>query len=86
MTTVRWRPAAGGEIVALIKPHYEAPRDWLRGGLLPPERHAEVLDAVLAALAPLARVLHPVEPSPIAGAKGGNREFLLHLGPGGPDA
>ncbi len=71
--------APGGEIISLVKPHYEAPREWLRRGVLPPERHREVLESVTAALEPAARLLAPPELSPVLGGKGGNREYLVHL-------
>lgn len=71
--------APGGEIVTLLKPHYEAPRDWLEGGRLPGARHPEVLARVLEEMAALpVAVSNPVA-SPILGGKGGNREYLLRL-------
>ncbi len=71
----------GGDIVSLLKPHYEAPRPWLQRGVLPIERLQAVVDDVLAelsALAPACAVVATVE-SPLSGGKGGNREVLLHL-------
>ena len=71
--------APGGEIVTLLKLHYEAPREWLEGGRLPEARHPEVLERLLAEVSALP--LAPSEPilSPILGGKGGNREYLLRL-------
>lgn len=73
----------GGEIVTLLKPHYEAPRDWLEKGRLPEARHPEVLARVLDALADLD--VDAGEPllSPVRGGKGGNREYLLRVVPRG---
>ena len=69
--------APGGRVITLVKPHYEAPRDWLEGGVLPEARHPEVLAAVAAELeVPGCRIEGP-EASPIRGGKGGNLEHLL---------
>jgi 23S rRNA (cytidine1920-2'-O)/16S rRNA (cytidine1409-2'-O)-methyltransferase len=72
--------ASGADIVALVKPQFEAGRgDVGRGGLV---KDPAVHDAVLAritgtaASCGLARVA--MTPSPITGATG-NREFLMHL-------
>lgn len=69
-----------GTVVSLIKPHYEAPPELLRRGLLP----AEYLDQVMA------RVKKDIEStgfsivkwmdSPIRGSAG-NREYLVQLRP-----
>jgi 23S rRNA (cytidine1920-2'-O)/16S rRNA (cytidine1409-2'-O)-methyltransferase len=74
--------APGADVIALVKPQFEAGREEVgRGGLVKdPAVHAAVLARVEAAAAeaglrPLASV-----PSPITGATG-NREFLLHLKP-----
>ncbi len=73
--------APGGDIVSLLKPHYEASPALLRRGVLPPDRVdavvAEVIDR-LAALRPSCAVVATVR-SPLAGGKGGNVEVLLHL-------
>jgi 23S rRNA (cytidine1920-2'-O)/16S rRNA (cytidine1409-2'-O)-methyltransferase len=72
--------AAGGRIVILIKPQYEAGRDEVgKGGIIrDPAIHARVIEDVggFAAAVGLERVA--VEPSPIEGAEG-NREFLMLL-------
>jgi 23S rRNA (cytidine1920-2'-O)/16S rRNA (cytidine1409-2'-O)-methyltransferase len=73
----------GGEIVTLLKPHYEAPRDWLERGRLPEARHPEVLAAVLAELRALDVDVGEPLLSPVRGGKGGNREYLLRLAPRG---
>lgn len=72
-----------GEVISLLKPHYEAPREWLRRGVLPPGQVAEVVAVVLerlAALDPPCIVVATAD-SPLPGGKGGNREVLLHLRP-----
>lgn len=73
--------APGGDIVSLLKPHYEAPPSLLRRGVLPADRVDAVVAAVidrLAALRPPCAVVATVR-SPLAGGKGGNVEVLLHL-------
>jgi 23S rRNA (cytidine1920-2'-O)/16S rRNA (cytidine1409-2'-O)-methyltransferase len=72
--------AAPADVVALVKPQFEAGRDEVgRGGLVTdPAIHARVIAAVgdEAATVGLTRVA--VIESPITGAEG-NREFLMHL-------
>jgi 23S rRNA (cytidine1920-2'-O)/16S rRNA (cytidine1409-2'-O)-methyltransferase len=74
--------APGGDVVALVKPQFEAGRDDVgRGGLVKdPAVHERVVAEISAAAATvgLSRV-HLIE-SPITGAEG-NREYLLHLRP-----
>jgi len=72
--------APGADVVALVKPQFEAGRREVgKGGLV---RNPAVHEAVLArvtdsaASCGLARIA--MTPSPITGAAG-NREFLLHL-------
>ncbi len=65
----------GGRIVTLIKPHYEAKRDQIRGGVLPPEDVPGVLEAVSAGLASTHIVLERTIASPIPGHRG-NLEYL----------
>lgn len=69
----------GGDIVALVKPQFEAGRSQVHGGVVrDPAIHRSTIEAVvetaeLAGLVPL----HVIA-SPILGPEG-NREFLLHL-------
>jgi 23S rRNA (cytidine1920-2'-O)/16S rRNA (cytidine1409-2'-O)-methyltransferase len=71
--------AAGGDLIPLVKPQFEAGRGETKGGVVRnPAIHERVLreveDAARAAgLEPVASI-----PSPILGPEG-NREFLLHL-------
>jgi 23S rRNA (cytidine1920-2'-O)/16S rRNA (cytidine1409-2'-O)-methyltransferase len=72
--------APQGDVVALIKPQFEAGREDVgKGGIV---RDAGVHQRVVNDVVDEARRLHFVvaglTPSPIAGAEG-NREFLLHL-------
>jgi 23S rRNA (cytidine1920-2'-O)/16S rRNA (cytidine1409-2'-O)-methyltransferase len=69
----------GADVVALVKPQFEAGRAEVRKGLVrSPEIHARVLDEVAACAAGVG--LKPVAStrSPITGQRG-NVEFLLHL-------
>jgi 23S rRNA (cytidine1920-2'-O)/16S rRNA (cytidine1409-2'-O)-methyltransferase len=72
--------AAGAEIVALVKPQFEAGRkDVGKGGLVhDPEIHARVVAEVTAAAAEVGLKRIALADSPITGAQG-NREFLMHL-------
>ena len=76
--------ASHSEIVALVKPQFEAGRaDVGKGGLVvDPGVHARVIDEVTAAAAEVGLKRHALVDSPITGAEG-NKEFLLHLGLGG---
>ena len=68
-----------GQIVALIKPHYEAEQKLLRKGKLLESFIPEVLKKVKMKMKELGvEVLGEIE-SPILGGKGKNKEFLFHL-------
>jgi 23S rRNA (cytidine1920-2'-O)/16S rRNA (cytidine1409-2'-O)-methyltransferase len=71
----------GGDVIALVKPQFEAGRGEVRKGII---RDTDVQARVLAEVSAAAREvgLNPVTstPSPITGAKG-NVEFLLLLRP-----
>ncbi len=70
----------GAEIVALVKPQFEAGRkDVGRGGLVKSEAvHARVVARVEAAAAEVGLQRVALVESPITGTHG-NREFLMHL-------
>jgi 23S rRNA (cytidine1920-2'-O)/16S rRNA (cytidine1409-2'-O)-methyltransferase len=72
-----------GEIVALVKPQFEAGRaDVGKGGVVrDPAVHQRVLREVIAAADALGLGVHGVTASPLLGPAG-NREFLIHLRPG----
>jgi 23S rRNA (cytidine1920-2'-O)/16S rRNA (cytidine1409-2'-O)-methyltransferase len=70
---------AGGDLIPLVKPQFEAGRAEVRGGVVRDAAvHRRVLGDVVAAA--LAAGLDPVDAiaSPILGPEG-NREFLLHI-------
>jgi 23S rRNA (cytidine1920-2'-O)/16S rRNA (cytidine1409-2'-O)-methyltransferase len=73
---------AGADIVALVKPQFEAGRDEVgKGGLVKdPAVHAAVLARVTDAAVDCGLRAVATTPSPITGATG-NQEFLLHLKP-----
>ena len=69
-----------GDLVALVKPQFEAGRAEVgRGGLVKdPAVHSRVVADVAAAAAEVGLTRAAMTPSPITGAEG-NREFFLHL-------
>ena len=71
--------AAGGTVVTLIKPHYEADRKMLRGGVLPDDAVASVVDKVLAEVPRMGYSVLSTTPSPIRGSDKGNIEVLALL-------
>jgi 23S rRNA (cytidine1920-2'-O)/16S rRNA (cytidine1409-2'-O)-methyltransferase len=72
--------APSADIVALVKPQFEAGREEVgRGGLVKdPAVHAAVLARVTDSAASCGLTRLGMTPSPITGATG-NREFLMHL-------
>jgi 23S rRNA (cytidine1920-2'-O)/16S rRNA (cytidine1409-2'-O)-methyltransferase len=72
--------APGGDVVALVKPQFEAGRaDVGRAGLvLDPAIHARVVEEITAAGGAVGLSRVGLVASPITGAEG-NREFLMHL-------
>ena len=71
----------GADVVALVKPQFEAGRGEVRKGVIRDEAiHARVLDDVAAAGAEVGLARVGSTPSPITGQKG-NVELLLHLRP-----
>ncbi len=77
--------APGAEAVVLVKPQFEVGRGQVgRGGVVrDPALHEQaLLDVAEAALA-LGYGVRGACASPVTGAEG-NREFFLHLAPGGP--
>lgn len=71
--------APGGQIVALIKPHYEASPDQIRKGKLPEELIPQILETVKTELSGLGLTVIGITESPIAGNKAKNKEFLCYL-------
>jgi 23S rRNA (cytidine1920-2'-O)/16S rRNA (cytidine1409-2'-O)-methyltransferase len=69
----------GADVVALVKPQFEAGRGEVNKGVIRDAAvHARVIDEVAAAGAGLGLARMAATPSPITGQKG-NVEFLLHL-------
>ena len=77
----------GGEVVTLVKPHYEVDAAELRPtkGVLADERIDAVLSGVRADAAASGFTIVAQVESPVRGSRGknarGNREFLFHLRP-----
>jgi 23S rRNA (cytidine1920-2'-O)/16S rRNA (cytidine1409-2'-O)-methyltransferase len=73
--------APGADVVALVKPQFEAGRAEVRKGIVRDTAvHARVLDEVAAAAAAIGLARAGSTPSPVTGAEG-NIEFLIHLRP-----
>ena len=71
---------SGGEIISLLKPHYESEPRMLRKGKLAEEFVPKILEKVMDQIGEIEGVkLLATTESPIVGKKGGNKEFLLHL-------
>lgn len=70
-----------GQIIALIKPQFEAGREQVgRGGIVrDPKVHAQVLEKITRAAGSIGLKRLGLIQSPIQGAEG-NIEFLIHLG------
>ncbi len=69
----------GADVIALVKPQFEAGRGEVRKGIIHDAAvHARVLEEVSAAAAGVGLTPAGSTPSPITGQKG-NVEFLLHL-------
>jgi 23S rRNA (cytidine1920-2'-O)/16S rRNA (cytidine1409-2'-O)-methyltransferase len=70
-----------GDIVALVKPQFEAGRAEVRKGVIrDPAVHERVLDEVTSAGAEVGLTRVASTPSPVTGQKG-NVEFLVHFRP-----
>lgn len=67
----------GGEIISLLKPHYEAEKRWLTKGKLDEKFIDEVIKKVRDELAQANIIIKQIVESPIVGGKGGNKEFLI---------
>lgn len=82
LPSVRNLLAPGGEAVLLVKPQFELDRAQIGpGGVVAGEtERREALTLVCEAARGLGFAVRGHIESPIAGAKAGNREWLLHLG------
>lgn len=65
-----------GVIISLIKPHYEALKEYLEKGRLKDEKVDEVLEKVKNDIIAVGGKIISLIESPIVGEKGKNREFL----------
>lgn len=66
-----------GDIVSLIKPHYEADKEWMKGGHL---REEFVDKAIEKGIAPLKNCqIKKIVKSPLLGSQGKNPEFLAWI-------
>lgn len=72
--------APRGQIVSLIKPHYEADKSLLNGGVLPPEQVDVVIETVRTRINQAGGQIISLIPSPLLGQKG-NNELLAHIAP-----
>ena len=70
--------APGGQMVTLIKPHYEADKPMLRKGILLDQHLPTVLERAKADISAAGFELVQITDSPILGAQG-NRELLAWL-------
>jgi 23S rRNA (cytidine1920-2'-O)/16S rRNA (cytidine1409-2'-O)-methyltransferase len=71
---------SGGQIIALLKPHYEADRKLLIKGVLPPDISERVKDQVIKKISDFGFKVYEEMESPILGG-GGNKEYLLLIAP-----
>ena len=67
-----------GLVITLVKPQYEASKEWLRGGVLPDERMEEVLEGCRRDVVELGWTIEGEIESPIRG-HGGNAERVWLL-------
>lgn len=70
-----------GNLVALVKPQFEAGRDNIKkGGIVDdPKVHNQVIDTLKMFSTDIGFKVLDLVPSPIQGKKSHNKEFLLHL-------
>lgn len=68
----------GGQIIALLKPHYEADKKDLVKGVLPEELAEKVKDRVMKTINDMQYTINDCIDSPILGG-GGNKEYLLFM-------
>ena len=67
-----------GVIISLLKPHYEAPRNYLKKGKLEEEYVEVIVDEVIKELKKNGLKVMSIK-SPIVGKSGGNVEYLLKI-------
>lgn len=67
------------DIIALMKPHYEAPKSILKRGTVPEDKLNEVVKTVIEDLGKINIKVEDIVQSPIKGKRGGNIEYLLWI-------
>jgi 23S rRNA (cytidine1920-2'-O)/16S rRNA (cytidine1409-2'-O)-methyltransferase len=70
--------APGGNVVSLVKPHYEADKSMLRRGILPADQIHDVFAQITPDIEQAGFEIIAVVDSPIIGS-GGNAELLTWL-------
>lgn len=68
-----------GDIITLVKPHYEAPKNMLTKGTLEEQFIPQVLEDVREEIQKNDVIVREYTESPIRGAKGGNVEYLFWI-------
>jgi len=68
-----------GDIVSLLKPHYEAEKSWLKVGKVKDEFLSYIIEKVKDELSSLDMTIKDIVESPIVGQKGGNIEYLMWI-------
>ncbi len=68
-----------GDIISLLKPHYEAEKSWLRAGKIKDEFLFPTIEKVKDELSHLDIEIKGMIESPIVGQKGKNTEYLLWI-------
>lgn len=68
----------GGVIIALLKPHYEAPKNILVKGVVPVDKVENITHQVCDKIRELGFKIQETMESPILGG-GGNKEYLLQI-------
>ncbi|MCK5285639.1 MAG: TlyA family rRNA (cytidine-2'-O)-methyltransferase [Candidatus Pacebacteria bacterium] len=68
-----------GEIISLIKPHYEIDKALLKKGKVPEEFLMEVIDKIKKDFVELGLNFSEIIESPILGQKGKNKEYLVYI-------
>ena len=68
-----------GDIVSLLKTHYEAEKSWLKEGRVMEEFLPNVIEKVKENISKLKLDIKGLIKSPLTGQKGGNTEYLLWI-------
>lgn len=71
--------AKNGQIVSLLKPHYEAEKFWLKAGKVKEEFLPQILEKVKKELEEQGIKIQKMIESPITGKQGENMEYLIRI-------